>query len=175
MGIVLEGYTYFDVSSRMSVTVTEFSGEYYDTDLLLYASLGDSYNGSGSIASKYDALSHEWTSAGQQVLKYQTSLTPATEYVWLTSATFVSHGKTCDSSTLDNVAILKLKYTVTRGFAERCDWEPLTETLPTPTNLHATNITSTSAQLHWNSVENAVDYKVEYRVQGATDWTEDQQ
>ena len=46
--------------------------------------------------------------------------------------------------------------------------------LSAPTNLHATNITSASAQLHWNSVENAEDYKVEYRQYGQTNWIEHQ-
>lgn len=44
--------------------------------------------------------------------------------------------------------------------------------LATPTNLHTSNVTSTGARLHWNSVENAVDYKVEYRRQGDTTWNE---
>ena len=47
--------------------------------------------------------------------------------------------------------------------------------LVTPTNLHTTNITSTGARLHWNSVENAEDYKVEYRQYGQTNWIEHQQ
>ena len=47
--------------------------------------------------------------------------------------------------------------------------------LDLPTNLSATNITSTGATLHWDSVDNASDYKIEYRQSGATDWTEDQQ
>ena len=46
------------------------------------------------------------------------------------------------------------------------------EPLATPTNLHTTNVTSTGARLHWNSVENAEDYKVEYRQYGQTNWTE---
>lgn len=45
--------------------------------------------------------------------------------------------------------------------------------LATPTGLTSTSVTSSSARVGWNSVTNAVDYKVEYRVQGATNWTED--
>lgn len=44
--------------------------------------------------------------------------------------------------------------------------------LTTPTGLTATNIKSTSAQLNWNEVTNATDYKVEYRRQGDTTWNE---
>lgn len=45
--------------------------------------------------------------------------------------------------------------------------------LTTPTGLTHDQVTSTSARVGWNAVENATDYKVEYRVQGATNWTED--
>ena len=45
--------------------------------------------------------------------------------------------------------------------------------LQTPTGLESSNITSTSARVGWNAVTNATDYKVEYRAQGATNWTED--
>lgn len=45
--------------------------------------------------------------------------------------------------------------------------------LSTPYNLVADQVTSSSARVRWNAVTNATDYKVEYRVQGATNWTED--
>lgn len=44
--------------------------------------------------------------------------------------------------------------------------------LSTPTGLNADNITSNSATISWNAVENASDYKVEYRRQGDTTWNE---
>lgn len=44
--------------------------------------------------------------------------------------------------------------------------------LSTPTGLNADNITSNSATISWNAVENATDYKVEYRRQGDTTWNE---
>ena len=44
--------------------------------------------------------------------------------------------------------------------------------LSTPTGLYADNITSDSATIGWNAVENATDYKVEYRRQGDTTWNE---
>lgn len=47
--------------------------------------------------------------------------------------------------------------------------------LSAPTGLTHDQVTSNSARVGWNAVTNATDYKVEYRVQGATNWTEDQQ
>ena len=44
--------------------------------------------------------------------------------------------------------------------------------LDSPTGLVVDRITSTSARIGWNSVSNAVDYKIEYRVRGTTAWTE---
>lgn len=44
--------------------------------------------------------------------------------------------------------------------------------LSTPTGLNADQITSNSATISWNAVENATDYKVEYRRQGDTTWNE---
>ena len=44
--------------------------------------------------------------------------------------------------------------------------------LATPTGLTADQITSTGARIGWNAVENATDYKVEYRRQGDTTWNE---
>lgn len=55
---------------------------------------------------------------------------------------------------------------------EEIGFSPTAEQLATPTNLTSTNITSNSAQVSWNAVENATDYKVEYRRQGDTTWNE---
>lgn len=44
--------------------------------------------------------------------------------------------------------------------------------LAAPTGLTSDTITSTSARVSWNAVENATDYKVEYRKQGDTTWNE---
>lgn len=44
--------------------------------------------------------------------------------------------------------------------------------LAAPTGLTCNTVTSTSAQIEWNAVENATDYKVEYRRQGDTNWNE---
>ena len=45
-------------------------------------------------------------------------------------------------------------------------------TLQIPTGIVATNITSNSARLAWNAVENASAYKVEFRQLGMTEWAE---
>ena len=51
-------------------------------------------------------------------------------------------------------------------------YAPPATPLATPTGLNATNVTSNSATIGWNAVENATDYKVEYRRQGDTTWNE---
>lgn len=42
--------------------------------------------------------------------------------------------------------------------------------LDTPTDLTATNVTHNSADLGWNNVENASNYRVDYRIYGDTLW-----
>ena len=42
--------------------------------------------------------------------------------------------------------------------------------LDTPTNLTATNVTKNSADLGWSNVENASNYRVDYRIYGDTLW-----
>lgn len=42
--------------------------------------------------------------------------------------------------------------------------------LDAPTDLTATNITGTSADLGWSNVENASNYRVDYRIYGDTLW-----
>ena len=44
--------------------------------------------------------------------------------------------------------------------------------LPPPTHLTTSHVTSNSARVHWESVENASGYKVEYRASGTSNWTE---
>ena len=51
-------------------------------------------------------------------------------------------------------------------------YAPPATPLATPTGLNATNVTSNSARISWNAVENASGYKVEYRRQGDTTWNE---
>lgn len=51
-------------------------------------------------------------------------------------------------------------------------YAPTSTPLSTPTGLYADNIKSDSARIGWNAVENATDYKVEYRRQGDTTWNE---
>lgn len=46
---------------------------------------------------------------------------------------------------------------------EEIGFSPTAEPLSTPTGLYADNITSDSARVSWNAVDNASGYKVEYR------------
>jgi len=45
-----------------------------------------------------------------------------------------------------------------------------TQQLDTPTDLTATNITNNSADLGWSAIENASNYRVDYRIYGDTLW-----
>lgn len=58
------------------------------------------------------------------------------------------------------------------GCEVRAGTKPSTEQLNTPSNLSATNITSSGATVSWAGDENATSYKVEYRRQGDTTWNE---
>lgn len=83
-----------------------------------------------------------------------TGLTPGAEYKFIIRAKGISGFKDSD-------------YTAIQTFTT-----PITEKLAAPTGLSATNITSTSARLSWNEVENATGYNLEYRPQGTSEWTE---
>src|SRR6185295_7846458 len=52
-------------------------------------------------------------------------------------------------------------------------WEytPGTSSCTVPTNLSATNITSSSATLNWDAVAGAEGYKIRYKVVGTSEWT----
>lgn len=52
------------------------------------------------------------------------------------------------------------------------DYPGLATPLATPTGLNATNVTSDSARTNWQAVENASNYKVQYKAAGDTVWTE---
>ena len=51
-------------------------------------------------------------------------------------------------------------------------YRPQSTPLTTPTGLYADNITSDSARTNWQAVENASNYKVQYKAAGDTVWTE---
>ena len=55
---------------------------------------------------------------------------------------------------------------------EEIGFSPSTQPLPTPTGLTASNITSNSALTSWNQVQDASNFKVQYKAAGDTVWTE---
>ena len=55
---------------------------------------------------------------------------------------------------------------------EQIGFSPTSQPLPTPTGLYADNITSDSARTNWQAVENASNYKVQYKAAGDTVWSE---
>lgn len=67
--------------------------------------------------------------------------------------------------TTDNYARSSFASSVTRI-------TPDSPVLPYPTGLYADNITSDSARTNWQAVENASNYKVQYKAAGDTVWTE---
>ena len=96
--------------------------------------------------------------------------------------TYNSTTHTTDSTSLDiNGLNLNSTYTFSAtspDYIESCESTTTVRTLPhiklsAPTGLTHDRVTSTSARVGWNAVTNATDYKVEYRVHGATNWTED--
>ena len=90
------------------------------------------------------ASSSTWSSASSTTLS---GLSPSTDYNWRVRTN-------CSSSSSD--------YSATQTFttlAEPCD---------APTNLSASNITSSSATVSWSSATNSVDYTLAYRVQGGS-------
>ena len=55
---------------------------------------------------------------------------------------------------------------------EEIGFSPTSQPLPTPTGLNASNITSNSALTSWNQVQDASNFKVQYKAAGDTVWTE---
>lgn len=82
-------------------------------------------------------------------------LTPGTVYNW--TATALGNG----NNYLDSIESDEVTFETQAA-----------QPLSTPTGLYADNITSDSARIGWNAVENATGYKVEYRRQGDTTWNE---
>lgn len=66
-----------------------------------------------------------------------------------------------NSSNFSNTLCYNLKATI-YGEQQSC---------AVPSGLNATNITTTTATLNWNSISTATSYNIQYRPQGTTTWT----
>lgn len=100
---------------------------------------------------------------------------------WAVKRTDYSNAIRKAVSVEDYILPLKSKYLddgiikpegVYEGMPFRLEEESQAEPLSTPTGLYADNITSDSARTNWQAVENASNYKVQYKAAGDTVWTE---
>src|SRR5258705_1673733 len=79
------------------------------------------------------------------------SLTPSSNYEWHVQAN-------CGSSNLS-------------AFSALSNFTTLTPPCGTPAGLSTTNITTTSATLHWVAVNGAIGYNIEYKIVGNPTWS----
>ena len=93
---------------------------------------------------------NDWT---QETSGTLTGLTPGTAYVARVQYRITAVGDAYEND----------------GYIGTVDVTTLSQ-LDTPTNLTATNITNNSADLGWSAVENASNYRVDYRIYGDTLW-----
>lgn len=103
------------------------------------------------------------------------SITPNTSlnlmyYKTGTSRTLVKMGATPPFSAVVNSNKISVELNGTSAYKDLYIHE--TPQLSTPTGLYADNITSDSARTNWQAVENASNYKVQYKAAGDTVWTE---
>lgn len=110
---------------------------------------------------------------------YRTRIKPASGSTWTnidtknTTASFtgLTKGTTYDVS-IRTTANTSTNYD-SSAFMNPIEVTTLNSTpLSTPTGLNADNITSDSARTNWQAVENASNYKVQYKAAGDTVWTE---
>lgn len=93
---------------------------------------------------------NDWTQETSDTL---TGLTPGTAYVARVQYRITAEGDAYEND----------------GYRGTVDVTTLSQ-LDTPTDLTATNITNNSADLGWSNVENASNYRVDYRIYGDTLW-----
>ena len=117
------------------------------------------------------------TSSGWQTI----ALAQNTEYALLSAEDFRNAIKKAVENRDYDTSGVKIRYVekaectlyrgVYTGFPFTLTYQTA-EQLTTPTNLSATNITSSGATVSWTGDANATSYKVEYRRQGDTTWNE---
>ena len=162
--MIVEGYIEFAedmFGTILQGAITSSSYPNTKTGVIYYTSI----YGTGKLFYKYP--NQNWT------LNAQPFENPGYKrFLWLTDYD-MNTAPDLKQEELDAVALEK--YTVTPLKAgTQYYWSLYNPTTPlaTPTGLYADNITSDSARVSWNAVENATGYKVEYRRQGETTWNE---
>ena len=170
MAVVLEGWCNLQRLSSNNVVysgVTSFSGDYVSESLCLYI-----YSYNRDYVFKIQSYTNSvWSSRTTGVRE---ALPHSYPLYLVRSSDFNDNNYNWYDYEESFEALALGKYICNiETFGDRYYWAPAATPLATPTGLYADNITSDSARVSWNAVENATDYKVEYRVQGATNWTED--
>ena len=103
---------------------------------------------------------------------YNATFSPDVYLIWLVYPAESSAPSTLPASDLDAIASEKYICEVEGVSGTPYYWRLPTTPLATPTGLNATNVTSNSARTNWQAVENASNYKVQYKAAGDTVWTE---
>ena len=153
---------------RLSSEVTEFSGDYVGESLCLYV-----YSPYSRRANKFQQYSNSTWSAVTGVSLYDKLPFAYKIYLVKTSDFGASYYTWANSSTRFEILSLgKYNCLIQGSDGTQYYWAPDATPLSTPTGLNATNVTSNSARTNWQAVENASNYKVQYKAAGDTVWTE---
>jgi hypothetical protein len=168
MATILEGWCRIDSTSKSFWSyVTAFSGDYVSERLCLYVFSVYTY----TVAYRIQRYANgEWRTTRPSIF----DVLPHSFPLYLVRASDFSESSYSGATYETAVEELSLgKYICNiESLGVNYYWTPVATPLSTPTGLYADNITSDSARIGWNAVENAVDYKVEYRRQGDTTWNE---
>ena len=166
MAVVLEGYLRQETKQfgtlsieNIDATVTKYIADdaSIDVSLFIFSTATLSYDRIGT----YNASTSSWnvqSRIGEDRL-------PFTYYLYLVKSSDFPNSNYNRKQFNTSLAIGEYYCAVDKRNVNYY-WTPATTPLSTPTGLYADNITSDSARIGWNAVENAVDYKVEYRQTG---------
>lgn len=174
MAFILEGYLRQNSrgSGLISIkeltgTVTSFSGDYTGIDLKIFlkSQIFTFYLNEAILV--YTAESQTW-----ETRTFTTDSAGVPLELFLVKAGDFPDGVYTRDALLAKALALTTCTPATNVNVFWGDWTSLIETLSTPTGLYADNITSNSARTNWQAVENASNYKVQYKAAGDTVWTE---
>lgn len=149
--IVFNG-TYYAGSFSTAITVTEIS---LPLDKNYYV-----YIRSASSSSFYYAMIYDAVTLKSWISQYPPGIYGERVYIYLTD---VQNGYDTP---------LAVRYADALSSGVTYPFLLPAAPLATPTGLNADNITSNSARTNWQAVENASNYKVQYKAAGDTVWTE---
>lgn len=145
-----------DVYSLLLVGTT--AGEETIESFAAFRYINHKWSGPGTISSQYFGLLF-WAVKRTDYINAQRKAIAVGDYTTPLKSKYLDDG------------IIKPEG-VYKGMPFRLEEESQAEPLTTPTGLYADNITSNSARTNWQAVENASNYKVQYKAAGDTVWTE---